>query len=136
MQSGSQAMAKQPPDCAAAEAAYTHALNDYPDKSVLSYELARALNCESKTQPEKISAAIYEYERAAVIDPTLGDPKADPRKVLGFADSAYLRIHGSDEGLGQHNQTVRQSPLPPAGFQIETATQIADEKRAEFEQSN
>ena len=136
MQPGAQAMAKQPPDCAAAEAAYTHALNEYPDKSVLSYELARALNCESKTQPKKISAAIYEFERAAVIDSTLGDPKADPKKVLGFADSAYLKIHGSDEGLDQLKQLVRQSPLPPAGFEIETAGQIADKKRAEFEQSN
>jgi hypothetical protein len=136
MQPGAQAMARQPPDCAAAEAAYTHALNEYPDKSVLSYELARALNCESKTQPEKISAAIYEYERAAVIDATLGDPKADPKKVLGFADHAYVTIHGSDEGLDRLKQTVRQSPLPPAGFEIETATQIADKKRAEFEQSN
>jgi len=136
MQPGAQAMAKQPPDCAAAEAAYTHALNEYPDKSVLSYELARALNCESKTQPEKISAAIYEFERAAVIDATLGDPKADPKKVLGFADSAYVKIHGSDEGLDRLKQLVRRSPLPPAGFEIETAAQIADKKRTEFEQSN
>jgi hypothetical protein len=134
MQPGAQAMAKQPPDCAAAEPAYTHALNDYPDKSVLSYELARALSCE--TQPEKISAAIYEYERAAVIDATLGDPKTDPKKVPAYADHAYIAIHGSDEGLDRLKQLVRQSPLPPAGFQIETVTQIADRERAEFEQSN
>jgi hypothetical protein len=136
MQPGVQAMAKQPPDCAAAEAAYTRALNVYPDKSVLSYELARALNCESKTRPEKISAAIFEFERAAVVDPTLGDPKADPKRVLGIADNAYVKIHGSNEGLDQLKQIVRQSALPPAGFEIKTATQIADEKRAEFEQSN
>jgi hypothetical protein len=129
-------MATQPPDCAAAETAYTKALNVYPDKSVLSYELGRALNCESKTQPEKLSAAIYEFERAAIVDPTLGDPKADPKKVPAFADNAYIKIHGSDEGLDRLKQTVRQWPLPPAGFQIETAAQIADRKRTEFEQSN
>jgi hypothetical protein len=33
-------------------------------------------------------------------------------------------------------QTVRQSPLPPDGFKIKTATEIAEEKRAEFEKSN
>ena len=136
MQPGAQAMATQPPDCAAAETAYTKALNVYPDKSVLSYELGRALNCESKTQPEKLSAAIYEFERAAIVDPTLGDPKADPKKVPAFADNAYIKIHGSDEGLDRLKQTVRQWPLPPAGFQIETAAQIADRKRTEFEQSN
>jgi hypothetical protein len=56
--------------------------------------------------------------------------------VLGFADSAYVRIHGSDEGLDRLKQVVRQSPLPPVGFEIETAEQIADKRRAEFEQSN
>jgi hypothetical protein len=136
MQPGVQAMAKQPPDCAAADAAYARALTVYPDKSVLSYELGRALNCESKTQPEKLSAAIYEFQRAAVIDPTLGDPKADPKKVPAFADSAYVKIHGSDEGLDLLKQAVRQSPLPPDGFKIKTATEIADEKRAEFEKTN
>jgi hypothetical protein len=136
MQPGVQAMAKQPPDCAAADAAYARALNAYPDKSVLSYELGRALNCESKTAPEKLSAAIYEFERAAAIDPTLGDPKADPKKVASFADNAYVKIHGSDEGLAELKQAVKQSPLPPADFHIKTATEIAEEKRAEFEKSN
>jgi hypothetical protein len=136
MQPGVQAMAKQPPDCAVADVAYTRALKVFPDKTVLSYELGRALNCESKAQPEKLSAAIYEFQRAAVVDPTLGDPKGDPKKVVSFADSAYVRIHGSDEGLDQLKQTVRQSPLPPDGFKIQTATEIADEKRAEFEKSN
>jgi hypothetical protein len=136
MQPGVQAMAKQPPDCAAAEAAYTGALTAYPDKSVLSYELGRALNCESKTQPEKISASIYEFERAAAIDPTLGDPKADPKRVPSFADNAYVKIHGNDEGLDRLKQLVRQSPLPPDGFKIETATEIAEKKQAEFEKSN
>jgi hypothetical protein len=133
---GVQAMAKQPPNCAAAETAYVGALNVYPDKTVLSYELGRALNCESKAQPEKLSAAIYEFERAAMVDPALGDPKGDPKKVVTFADNAYIRIHGSDEGLDRLKQTVRQSPLPPDGFKIKTATEIAEEKRAEFEKSN
>jgi hypothetical protein len=136
LQPGAQAMAKQPPDCVAAVAAYSRAANLYPDRSVISYELGRALNCLSKTQPEKLSAAIYEFERAAAIDPTLGDPKGDPKKVAAFADSAYSRLHGSEEGLDRLKQTVRQSPLPPEGFEIKTAAQIAQEKEAEFEKSN
>ena len=136
MRPGVQAMAKEPPDCATAEAAYTRALGTYPDKSVLSYELGRALNCQVKTQPDKISAAVYEFERAAVIDPTLGDPKADPKRVPGFADGAYTKVHGSDEGLDQLKQAVRQSALPPAGFHIKSFSEIAEEKRAAFETSN
>jgi hypothetical protein len=71
---GIQAMAKQPPDCAAAESAYSKALSDYPEKAALSYELGRALNCEAKTMPDKQAPAVYEFLRAATIDPTLGQP--------------------------------------------------------------
>jgi hypothetical protein len=133
---GIQAMAKQPPDCAAAESAYSRALADHPDRAALSYELGRALNCEAKTMPEKQAPAIYEFLRAATIDPTLGDLRNDKKKIQTFADNAYVRFHGSDEGLEQLRQQVKQSPLPPADFRIATATEIAEAKRAEFEKSN
>jgi hypothetical protein len=133
---GIQAMAKQPPDCAAAELAYSRALVDYPGKTALSYELGRALNCEAKTIPEKQSPAIYEFLRAAAVDPTLGDPRNDKKKIQAFADNAYVRLHGSEEGLEQLKQQVKQSALPPADFRIGTATEIDEAKRAKFEADN
>lgn len=133
---GVQAMAKQPPDCAAAEAAYIAAVGAYPDRAALSYELGRALSCEAKQDRDKLSAAIYAFERAAAIDATLGDPKNDPKKIRDFADSYYVRVHGSDEGLEQIKQQVRQLPLPPAGFKIRTASEIALEKEEQFAKSN
>lgn len=133
---GIQSMAKQPPDCPAAESAYSRALADYPDKAVLSYELGRALNCEAKTMPEKQAPAVYEFLRAATIDATLGDPRNDKKKIRTFAESAYVRIHGSDEGLEQLKQQVKQSPMPPADFKIRTAAEIAEAKQAQFESDN
>jgi hypothetical protein len=133
---GIQAMAKQPPDCSVAELAYSRALADYPDKAALSYELGRALNCEAKTMPEKRGPAVYEFLRAATIDPTLGDARNDKKKIQAFADNAYVRLHGSDEGLEQLRQQVKQSPLPPTDFRIRTATEIAEAKQAEFEKDN
>ena len=133
---GQVAMAKQPPDCAAAEEAYSKALTANPDSSFIAYELAKALRCQQKEKPEKISSAIYEFQRAAVVDPTLGDPKADPKKIQTFADNAYINVHGSSEGLDQLKEQVKQSALPPAGFKIKTATEIASEKEAEFEKTN
>ena len=132
---GEQAMAKQPPDCVAAEPVFVKALSDFPDKSIISYELGRALSCQ-KDKPEKLMQALYEFQRAAVIDPTLGEPKNDPKKIQTFADNTYIKIHGSDEGLAQLKEQVKQSPLPPSGFQVKTATEIANEKQAEFEKSN
>ncbi|MGP8247590.1 MAG: hypothetical protein ACLQVN_24145 [Bryobacteraceae bacterium] len=128
---GAQAMAKNPPDCAAAEAAFATALKDNPDSAAIAYNLGRAYSCEKKYGP-----AIYEFERAAVIDPTLGDPKTDAKKIVSFADSSYARLHGSDEGLADLKAAVKNSALPPDGFHIKTATEIANEKEAQFEQSN
>jgi tetratricopeptide (TPR) repeat protein len=127
---GNQAMTKQPRDCAAAEVAYAKALADYPDSSTISFNMGMALSCLKKN-----AAAIYAFERAAVLDPTLGGTK-DAKQTQSYADGAYTRVHGSDEGLEQLKQQVKQSPLPPAGFAIKTATQILEEKEAEFENGN
>ncbi len=133
---GNQAMKKQPPDCAAAEAAYTKALAAYPDKAVVSYELARALTCETKDTPDKAVEAIYEFERAAVIDPTLGRAGSDPKQVPAYADNVYVKFHGSDEGLAELKQSAKQSPLPPPGFIIKSTADLAEQKRAALEASN
>jgi len=128
---GAQAMAKTPPDCAAADTAFAAALKENPDSSAIAYQLGRAYLCE-----KKYSEAIYEFQRAAAIDPTLGDPKTDAKKITTYADSNYVKLHGSDEGLADLKTAVKNSPLPPDGFKIKTATEIANEKEAQFEQSN
>jgi hypothetical protein len=45
-------------------------------------------------------------------------------------------VHGSSEGLDQLKQQVKLASLPTPGFTIKTAAQIAQEKEAQFEQSN
>lgn len=133
---GMRAMAKQPQDCAAAEDAYAKALKEFPDKSILSYELARALTCGAKQKPEKASLAIYEFERAAEIDPTLGGARRDPKQVASFADNAYLKYHGSEEGLAQLKELAKRGPFPPEGFVIKSSAAIAEEKQAAFNAAN
>lgn len=126
---GLQALDKK--DYAAAEAAFSAALKENPDNAALAYNLGRSYYGE-----KKLSEAIYEFQRAAVTDATLGDPKTDPKKITSFADNAYIKLHGSDEGLADLKTAVKNSPLPPDGFKIKTATEIAEEKEAEFEKSN
>ncbi len=128
---GIQAMAKHPPDCPAAESTYEKALAVYPDRAALSYELGRALNCQSK-----IPAALYEFERAAVLDATLGNPAIDPKKIRSFADNAYIKFHGSDEGLDQLKEQVRQSALPTDGFDILSAEEVAIKIQREFDKAH
>ena len=132
---GNQAMAKKPQDCVAAEEAYKKGLLVYPDSAMHAYQLALSLRCQQKESPDKIPQAVYEFERAAVIDPTLGGG-ADPKKIQDFADTAYATVHGSTEGLDQLKVQVKGGPLPPAGFTIKTATQIAEDNRIRFEHDN
>ena len=124
---GNQAMTKQPRECSAAVVAYEKALADYPESSNVSYNLATALNCE-----HRISEAIYEFERAAVIDPTLGGSR-DRAQIQGIADGAYVTVHGSKDGLDELKALAKQSPLPPAGFVVKTAAEIEAAGDADFE---
>jgi hypothetical protein len=121
-----QAMARK--DCAAAEPMYLKALQDRPQSAFISYQLANAMVCLQKNDPAMVPKAIYEFERAAVIDPTL--------KLNEYADKLYRTVHGSDEGLAQLKDLVKQSPLPPDGFTIKTQAQIDAEKDAELAKNN
>jgi len=129
-----QAMAKK--DCATAEPLYVKALQDRPQSAYISYQLATAMVCMQAQHPELVPQAIYEFERAAVIDPTLGDPHNDPERLKKYADNAYVAVHGSTDGLDQLKDQVKQSPLPPADFKIQTKAEVAAAKEQQFEQGN
>jgi len=134
-------MSKKPPldsnDCkSVAEPAYRKALGDFPENSYLSYRLAQAMQCQQKDSQEKVFQAIYEYERAAVIDPKLGGAQPDPKVVPTYADKIYVNIHGSDEGLDALKAQVKTAALPPDDFKFKTAHEVAAEKEAEFEKEN
>ena len=129
-----QAMARK--DCAAAEPMYVKALQDRPDSSYISYQLANAMVCLQKTDPGMVPKAIYEFERAAVIDPTLGGSSTNPKSLTDYADKLYTTVHGSDEGLAQLKDQVKQNPLPPDGFQIMTKEQVQAQKDADFAKNN
>ena len=123
---GLRAMMSKPQDCAAAQTAFEKALTDHPDSATIAYNLGTSYTCEKKYAP-----AIYEFARAAAIDPTLGGTQ-DAAKIKALADDDYKTIHGSTDGLDALKQQAKQTPLPPAGFEIKSAAEVAAEKDAEF----
>ncbi len=127
---GNQAMTRQPRDCVAAEAAYRRALEQFPESSTVAYNLATALHCSKKT-----AEAIYEYERAATVDPTLGGTR-EAAQIRSIADNAYIKFHGSDEGLAVLKEMAGRSPLPPPGFTLKTTADIEAEHEAALEAQN
>jgi hypothetical protein len=137
---GTQAMkqyaaTKDAANCATAEAAYTKVLQENPENAQISYALAGALGCQQKTDPAKVQQAIYEYARAAALEPGKGGLDAAGRKqVDDYLKRVYTTVHGSDEGLDQLKQQALASPLPPSGFHIETYAEIATKKENEFKE--
>ena len=130
---GNQAFGKQ--DWAGADAAYTKALQQYPDNSAIAWQLGLTMRNEAKTDPNKRSQAVFEFQRAVVTDATLGG-RSDAKKMTDFADQYYSTIHGSNEGLDGVKTAAKANPLPPGDFKVKTATEISEEKQAEFEKSN
>jgi hypothetical protein len=123
-------------ECVPAESAYKKALEQYPESALIAYQLGRALRCQQTAgSSEKVVQALYEFARAAALDPTLGGTM-DPKALNTYLESAYNTFHGSLEGLDQLKTMAKASPLPPADLKIETATAIAAKKQAEFDQTN
>ena len=122
-------------ECAAGEAGYKKALEQFPENAFVAYQLGRALRCQQTAGPEKVPQALYEFARAAALDPTLGGTM-DAKALNNYLDSAYNTFHGSLEGLDQLKAMAKASPLPPADLKIENASAILAKKQAEFEQSN
>ena len=122
-------------ECVAAESGYRKALEQFPDSAQFAYQLGRALRCQQTAGPEKVPQALYEFARAASLDPTLGGTM-DPKALNTYLESAYNSFHGGLDGLDQLKTMAKASPLPPADLKIETASAIAAKKQAEFEQSN
>ena len=129
------ATSKDVKECVTAESAYKKALELHPENAQVAYQLGRALRCQQTAGPEKVPQALYEFARAAALDPTLGGTM-DAQKLNSYLESAYNSYHGSLEGLDQLKAMAKASPLPPADLKIETASALLAKKQAEFEQSN
>ena len=132
---GTQAQNKK--DFEGAEAAFTKALQQYPDCPQIAFALGGAQIAQRK--PEKVPTAIYEVARAAAIDPGKWGPDAAAtnKTAATYLDKVYTSYHGADaEGLQQLKQLAVQAPFPPADFKIKTASEIAAEKEKEFMQKN
>ncbi|HLJ45400.1 MAG TPA: hypothetical protein VKU01_05305 [Bryobacteraceae bacterium] len=126
-------------NCADAEAASLKAVEKFPESAQAAWYLGSAALCQIKTHPEKASLTLYEFARAAVLDPAKGmvDPKWQKMTVEPSLQKLYTQYHGADaDGLKQLKETALKSPTPPDGFKIKSAAEIAQDKDVEFASKN
>ncbi len=118
----------------AAEAALVKSLSINPQNGTASGWLGTVLLQQRKI--EKQSPALYHIARAATYDgPGAADP-ATRKQLEAYLQKAYSQHHGSSEGLAELRERAKTEALPPAGFNIKTAVEIAEEKEKEFRESN
>jgi hypothetical protein len=126
-------------DCAGAEMAAKTVLEEFPESVQAAWFLALSEVCLAKTEPAKASLALYELARAAALDPAKGmvDAKWQQSNVVPYLEKAYTQFHGADpQGLNELRELAVQSPLPPSGFVIKSAAEIARENDEDFERKH
>ena len=123
-------------DCSAAEAAAQRAVAVYADSVQAAWYLGMAELCLQKSDPQRALVAIWEFARAAAIDPVKGkvDAKWQNEVAAPNLERIYNQYHGVDpEGLARLKAAALSSPMPPPDFTIASAQEIAQQKQAAFE---
>ncbi len=116
-----------------AEVEFRKAIDLDPKQGQVSYWLADSMLEQNKTNPEKQQPALYYFARAASYDGPESLPASDRKNLTAYLNRAYVKYHGSDEGLAQLMTSAKSSATPPAGFLIKSAAQI-EKERIEAEQ--
>jgi tetratricopeptide (TPR) repeat protein len=119
-------------DYPAAEVALTKLVQAHPDNGQLAYQLGSTL--VSEKDPNKYPEAVYEIARALEIG---GLPAQSRPQVEAYLAKIFNAYHGADdEALKNLRQLAKASPLPPPDYKLETSSEVAARKEAEFTKSN
>jgi hypothetical protein len=120
-------------DFARAEVELAKSIALDPKQGQVSYWLADSILEQNKMNPEKQPVALYYFARAAAYDGPGSLPASDRKNLTTYLNTAYVKYHGSDDGLPQLMAGAKTSAVAPAGFQIKSAAQI-EKERIEAEQ--
>ncbi|MCX6620254.1 MAG: hypothetical protein NTY38_04100 [Acidobacteria bacterium] len=117
-----------------AEKAFTQSLQINPKNAQVSYWLGMVDRAQKSV--DKQSAALFHFARAASYDGTGALNDQGRKEMLAYLEKAYLGFHGDKSGLPELLAQAKTEALPPAGFKIETAQEIAVRKEEEFRKTN
>ncbi|HLM99861.1 MAG TPA: hypothetical protein VK335_11290 [Bryobacteraceae bacterium] len=97
------------------------------DSAQISSWLGTAIAQEAIQQkkPEMYPQALFQFARAASLDPAQGGlPPAAQKGFDTYFVDAYTRFHGQDaQGIEQLRELAKAQPFPPAGFTISDRNQ-------------
>jgi tetratricopeptide (TPR) repeat protein len=108
-------------DYPTAQKEYEAYLKANPNNSNISYQLGQTLLLEKK--PELYPQALWSFARAASYEGPGALPAGNRTQVQAYFKKIYDQYKGNDEGADQLLAQAKTSPLPPAGFKIESAVE-------------
>jgi tetratricopeptide (TPR) repeat protein len=82
----------------------------------------------SQKIPQKMSAALFYFARAASYDGTGGLAPAGRQQALSYVQRAYKGYHGSDEGFNDLVTLAKAQATPAGDYHIASVKEIAEEK--------
>jgi hypothetical protein len=114
------AEAMQKKDTATAENEYKASLQANPNQGRVSAAYGKLL-IDDKKYPD----GLFEYARAAEYDGAESVPAAQRATLLAYFNKAYSDFHGSPDGAQPILDQAKTSALPPDGFTIASANDLA-----------
>ena len=106
-----------------AEAEFQKALQITPNDGQVDYYMGTAI--ASEKIPAKMPTALFYFARAATYEGQGALNPSGRQEVMGYVQRAYKGYHGNDEGFNNLIAAARSQALPPAGFTIKSATDVA-----------
>jgi len=82
----------------------------------------------SQKNPQKMSAALFYFARAATYEGTGGLAPAGRQQAMSYVQRAYKGYHGSDEGFNDLVTLAKAQATPAADYHIASVKEIAEEK--------
>ncbi len=115
-----------------AQTELTAVLASDENQGQVSFWLGRAILAQNKTRPELQPVALYHFARASTYDGPAALMPADRQTLTTYLRDAYVRYHGSADGLDKLIAAAKASAIPPTGYAIKSKIDI-DREKAEAE---
>lgn len=113
----------------AAEGEFQKSLQLDPNNGEVDFFMGTVI--VSQKNPQKMSAGLFYFARAATFEGTGGLAPAGRQQALSYVQRAYKGYHGSDEGFNDLVAAAKAGAVPAAGYHIPTAGEIAQAKQQE-----
>ncbi len=118
----------------AAQAEFQKTLMMNPNDAEVDYWMGTVIASQKKL--DQLPVAMFYFARAATYTGQGALPAAAQQTALTYVQKQYKNFHGSDDGFNDLVAAAKANAMPPAGFTIKNANEIAQAQFANEEEYN